>query len=198
MAVWKERQKQANIEYDRNMAEYTAKLEANELKKKHHLELKRSRMPDISVSHPNPNMVYHAPERMDLLSPEQKRQCRGLAAQFDGAAYVYYLLFFFLKLTFNRTTEVMNFARELFCRNQTPMTSCQQRQAEERRQLQQLTPPQPEVIDLTEEGIQFEINLYQERMAYLQLLSVIRAILRDTMFTALPHGYDPVHDSRCR
>jgi len=82
----------------------------------------------------------------------------------------------------------MNFARELFSRNQTPMTSCQQRQAEERRQLQQLTPRQPDVIDLTEEGIQYEISLYQERMAYLQLLSVIRAILRDTFFTALPQG----------
>ena len=77
------------------MSEYKSQLEAKELKKKHHLELKRSRMPDISVSHPNPNMVYHAqPERMDLLSPEQKRLCRGLAAQFDGAAYVVHQLLF--------------------------------------------------------------------------------------------------------
>lgn len=111
-------------------------------------------------------------------------------------SFTTFSLFFFFNLTFNRTTQLINFARELFCRNQTPMTSSQQTQAEETRQLQQLTPPQPEVIDLTEEAIQYEISLYQERMAYLQLLSVIRAILRDTMFTALHMG-TTLYDSQC-
>ena len=84
----------------------------------------------------------------------------------------------------------MTFARQLFSQDVSISTITQQRQKEERRNLVYASPSQnkPEVVDLTEESIQSEIDTIEERMEYLNQLVLVRAFLRDTIRTSLPHG----------